>query len=127
MARRSAGKIINISIPNEKALAAYQDGKKFYYAKRGYLNNSCANCHVDYAGNAVRNETLHQTLGEATGWPTHRLKWNNLGTLHRRIAACHRDQGGKSLKAQSETYRNTEYFMAYMSNGLEVDGPSTRK
>lgn len=127
IAFRSRGKPINVTVPNEDALAAYRDGKAFYYAKRGYLNNSCANCHVDYAGSRVRSEILHPALGEATGWPVFRLKWDNLGTLQRRIAGCHRDQGAKPLAAQSDTYRNLEYFVYYMSNGLPLDGPSTRK
>jgi hypothetical protein len=29
-------------------------GKKFFYAKRGQLNLSCANCHVDFAGRRIR-------------------------------------------------------------------------
>lgn len=121
------GKPIRVAIPNADALNAYRNGQEFYYAKRGYLNNSCANCHVDYAGNKARNEILHPSIGEATGWPTHRLKWDNLGTLHRRIGGCHRDQGAKPLAAQSETYRNLEYFIYYMSNGFPYEGPVVRK
>jgi len=33
----------------------------------------------------------------------------------------------KPFKAQNEEYRNLEYFISYMSNGLEINGPGSRK
>ena len=127
MAYQSRGKRLDIKIPNAAARAAYEAGKKFYYSKRGYLNNSCATCHVQGAGLRVRTETLHPALGEVTHWPTFRLKWGHIATLHKRVRACHRDQGAQFFKAQSPQYRNVEYFMTYMSNGLPVNGPGVRK
>jgi sulfur-oxidizing protein SoxA len=32
-----------------------------------------------------------------------------------------------ALEPQSESYRNLEYFLTYMSNGLELNGPASRK
>lgn len=127
MAYQSRGKRFDIKIPNDAALAAYERGKKFYYSKRGYLNNSCATCHVQGAGMYVRTEILHPALGEFTHWPNHRLKWGHTATLHKRIRACHRDQGAKHFKAQSPQYREVEYYMSYMGNGLPVNGPGVRK
>ena len=127
MAFTSRGNPLNIEVPNADALAAYEAGKKFYYAKKGYLNNSCATCHVQGAGMRARSETMHPALGESTNFPTFRLKWDHLGTLHKRIRGCHRDQGARSFKAQSPQYRNLEYFITYMANGLQVNGPSVRK
>lgn len=127
MAYTSRGNPMDVKIPNGAALEAYEAGKKFYYAKKGYLNNSCATCHVQGAGLRVRTEILHPALGEITNWPTFRLKWDHIATLHKRIRGCHRDQGAKPYKAQSEQYRNLEYFMSYMANGLPVNGPGVRK
>ncbi|MCH9758333.1 MAG: sulfur oxidation c-type cytochrome SoxA [Proteobacteria bacterium] len=127
MAYQSRGKRLAITIPNAAAQRAYESGQKFYYSKRGYLNNSCATCHVQGAGLRVRTEVLHPALGEITNWPTHRLKWGHTATLHKRIRACHRDQGTKHFKAQSPQYREVEYFMSYMGNGLPVNGPGVRK
>ena len=127
MAFVSRGERLDIKIQSDAALAAYEDGKRFYYSKRGYLNNSCATCHVQGAGMRVRTEVLHPALGEVTHWPNFRLKWDHIATLHKRIRACHRDQGAKHFKAQSPQYRNVEYFMTYMSNGLPVNGPGVRK
>ena len=127
MAFVSRGEQFDIKVQSDGALAAYEDGKRFYYSKRGYLNNSCATCHVQGAGQRVRTEVLHPALGEVTHWPNFRLKWDHIATLHKRIRACHRDQGAKHFKAQSPQYRNVEYFMTYMSNGLPVNGPGVRK
>ena len=127
MAWTSRGKPMDIKVKTEAALLAYEEGKEFYYTKRGYLNNSCATCHVQGAGRKVRTEVLHPAIGEITHWPNFRLKWGHLATLHKRISRCHRDQGAKRFQAQDPRYRNVEYFMSYMSNGLPVNGPGVRK
>ena len=127
MAWTSRGKRFDVKIEGEGALRAYEEGKKFYYAKRGYLNNSCATCHVQGAGLRVRTEILHPALGEVTHWPNFRLKWGHIATLHKRVSRCHRDQGAKRFQAQDPRYRNLELFMTYMSNGLPVNGPGVRK
>jgi sulfur-oxidizing protein SoxA len=33
----------------------------------------------------------------------------------------------KPFKAQGEELRNMEYFLTHMSNGMEYNGPSSRK
>ncbi|MEO1885014.1 MAG: sulfur oxidation c-type cytochrome SoxA, partial [Methylococcales bacterium] len=67
MASTSEDSVLNIVIPNnEKALAAYQAGKQYFYSKRGQLNFSCANCHVQNVGRKARSETLSPALGHPT-------------------------------------------------------------
>jgi sulfur-oxidizing protein SoxA len=128
MASTSNGKKINITIPDDpRALAAYERGKEFYYTKRGQLNLSCANCHVDNAGNRIRSETLSPPLGHPSHFPAHRLKWGELGTMHRRFGGCNEQVRAKSFPAQSQEYATLEYFLNYMSNGIEVNAPSSRK
>lgn len=127
MAFVSRGNRLDIKVEGDKALAAYERGKEFYYTKRGQLNNSCATCHVQGAGKRVRTEVLHPAIGEVTHWPNFRLKWGHIATLHKRISRCHRDQGSKRFQAQHPRYREVEYFMTYMSNGLPVNGPGVRK
>jgi len=125
----SRGQKIEIKIPKEEsgALAAYEKGKQFYYAKRGQLNFSCADCHVYSAGKHLRSEVLSPGLGHATHFPVYRSEWGEMGTLHRRFAGCNELIRAKRFKAQSEEYRNLEYFMTYMNNGLSLNGPAARK
>ncbi len=128
MASTSNGKKLNVVVPDdERALAAYKRGKHHFYAKRGQLNLSCANCHVDNAGNMVRADTLSPALGHPTHFPVWRLKWDGLGTLHRRYDGCNKQVRAKPFKAQGDEYTALEYFHTYMSNGISVNAPSTRK
>jgi sulfur-oxidizing protein SoxA len=50
-----------------------------------------------------------------------------MGTLHRRFSGCNKQVRAKPFPAQGEEYRNLEYFMTYMNNGLELNGPGARK
>jgi len=129
-----AGKRIDIKIQSQAAADAYERGKEYYYSQRGYLNLSCATCHIQGAGQRVRNESLSQSLGQTSHFPVYRLKWaaadaNNdgLGTLERRVSGCIKDQGQVPPKNTSETMKELLYYMAYISNGLPVDGPDIRK
>ncbi len=122
-----AGKKVNIKISSKAAQAAYERGKKEYYSQRGYLKLSCANCHVQGSGKRVRAEYLSPLLGATTHFPVYRLKWQGLGTLERRIKGCEKNQGETPHKPSGQWTAEMLYFMAYMSNGLPIDGPDIRK
>jgi sulfur-oxidizing protein SoxA len=129
IAYTSRGNKFDIKIPDdERALAAYERGKKHYYMKRGQLNLACADCHYHSAGMKGRSEIWSPTLGHPTGMPVFRhQKWGELGTLHRRLGGCNKNIRAKPFAAQSDEFKALEYFLTYMSNGLEVNGPSSRK
>jgi sulfur-oxidizing protein SoxA len=129
MAFESRGKPFNINVAEDdhRALAAYEEGKQFYYSKRGQLNFSCADCHIASAGQYVRADRLSTSLGHPTHFPVYRSKFGNMLSLHQRVAGCIRDVRAKPFELQSTEYRNLEYFLTYMSNGLEANGPGARK
>ena len=128
MAYESRGQKVNVKVPDDAdAVAAYNAGKNFYFARRGQLNFSCASCHMESASMHVRTDTLSPALGHTTGWPVYRSKWGELGTLHRRFDGCNKQVRAKPFKAQGKEYRNLEYFLSHMSNGIEYNGPSARK
>jgi sulfur-oxidizing protein SoxA len=130
---QDAEKKVDIKILSAAAAAAYERGKEYYYTQRGYLKLSCATCHVQGAGKRVRNESLSQLAGQTTHFPVYRLKWgvskveNGLGTLERRMSGCIKDQGQVPPKTDSKEMKELLYFMAYMSNEMNVDGPDIRK
>lgn len=127
MAYTSRGKRFDIKIPDDpRALAAYREGKEFFYSRRGQLGFSCASCHVQNAGEDVRTQKLSPALGIVASFPIYRSKWGSMGTLHRRFTGCNRNVRAKPFPPQSETYRDLEYFLTYMSNGLPVAGPGAR-
>lgn len=127
IAFESRGQAINVDVPNDQAMAAYEEGKAFYYQRRGQLNFACSSCHLEMAGNKLRSERLSAALGHVTHWPTYRAKWDEVGPLHKRFMECNDQVKAKAFDLQSVEYRNLEYFLTYMSNGLPLNGPTTRK
>ena len=129
MSYNSRGQEVKVDIPSDdpRALAAYEKGKEHFYTKRGQLNFACADCHMLTAGNLYRADTTSPAFGHATSWPVFRSKWQSMGTLHRRFAGCHKNIRANPYKAQGAEYSNLEYFVTYMSNGLDFNGPAARK
>jgi len=112
---------------NPGALDAYETGKQFYYTKRGQLNFACSDCHGISSGQYVRADRLSTGLGHTTHFPVYRSKVGGMVSLHQRFSGCVRDVRAKPFELQSIEFRNLEYFLAYMSNGFEVNGPASRK
>ena len=129
IAYQSRGQVTNVEVPMDDpdALAAYNDGKSFYFSRRGQLNFACSHCHFDSSGMSLRTEKLSPAMGHTTHWPVYRSKWGELGTLHRRFEGCNKQVRAMPFKSQSKEYRNLEYFLTHMSNGLEMNGPGARK
>ena len=128
MAYTSRGKKFDVKIPNsQEALDAYEAGKKLYFTKVGQLNFSCADCHVYQTGTKLRADIPSPGIGHTTHFPAYRSGAGRLVTLHERFAGCLNRVRAKPFRAQNEEYRNLEYFISYMSNGLEINGPGSRK
>ncbi|MDW3094278.1 MAG: sulfur oxidation c-type cytochrome SoxA [Gammaproteobacteria bacterium] len=129
MAWESRGKKTNVVVPSDdpRAMQAYEKGKEYYFTRRGQLNFACYHCHFSSSGLNLRADVLSTAVGQTTGWPVYRSKWGTVGTLHRRYIGCNKQVRAKPFKAQSEEYRNLEYFHSAMSNGIELNGPSSRK
>jgi len=127
MAFTSRGKPMDIKVPNDpRALAAYEDGKRYFYTRRGQLNFSCASCHVQSPGERIRAETLAPALGIMNALPIYRSEWSGMGTTSRRLVTCNSQTRAVPLDPQSDEYRDLEYFLSYMSNGLPISGPGAR-
>jgi len=127
MAFTSRGKPFDIKIPDDpRALAAYENGKRYFYTRRGQLNFSCAGCHVQAPGERLRAEILAPALGILNALPIYRSEWSGMGTTSRRFITCNSQTRAVPLEPQSDEYRNLEYYLSYMSNGLPISGPGAR-
>ena len=127
MAFTSRGKPFDIKIPNDpRARAAYENGAKYFYSRRGQLNFSCASCHVQSAGEHIRSEVLAPALGILAAMPIYRSEWGGMGTISRRFVTCNSQVRGVPLEPQDENYRDVEYYLSYMANGLPISGPGAR-
>lgn len=127
MAFTSRGRPFDIKIPNDpRAREAYEQGKEYFYTRRGQLNFSCASCHVQNPGERLRAEVLAPALGILNAMPIYRSEWGGMGTTSRRFTTCNSQIRGVPLEPQSDEYRNLEYYLSYVSNGLPISGPGAR-
>ena len=127
LAYNSRGEKINVAALSEGAKKAYNKGRDFYLQPRGQLGLSCAKCHTYNSGRLARADMLSPQLGHTSHFPVFRAKWQALGTLHRRYDGCNKNMRATPMKTQGEEYRNLEFFQAYVSNGLEINGPGYRE
>jgi sulfur-oxidizing protein SoxA len=127
MSETSRGKAFDIKIPDDpRAHAAYDDGKKYFYTRRGQLGFSCSSCHVGSSGQRLRGDILAPALGILASFPIYRSDWGSMGTIDRRFTSCSSQMRSQPLPPQDVSYRNLEYFLSYMSNGVPIAGPGTR-
>ena len=118
---------MDIKIPKDpRALDAFDKGKEYFYTRRCQINFSCASCHVQNPGNHMRTEVLAPALGIMNALPIYRSAWGGMGTTSRRLRSCNSQVRAVPLKAEDEDYRDVEYFLSYMANGLPISGPGAR-
>jgi len=127
MAFTSRGKPMDIKIPDDpRALAAFENGKRYFYTRRGQMNFSCASCHVQSPGERIRAEILAPALGILNAMPIYRSEWSGMGTTSRRFVTCNSQTRAVPLEPQADEYRDVEYFLSYVANGLPISGPGAR-
>lgn len=103
----------------------YEKGKKIYYTRFGQLDMACANCHEDYYSKNIRADRLSQ--GHINGFPTYRLKWQKIGSVHRRFKGCMQQVRAKPYKVGSDEFIALELYLAWRGNGLSVETPAVRQ
>ncbi len=102
----------------------FEKGKAFYEQRRGQLDMACMNCHVHNPGGQLRANILSQ--GQSNGFPTYRLKWQKVGSLHRRFRGCNSQVRATPYSYGSDEYVNLELYLAWRSRGLPVETPAVR-
>ena len=107
-------------------MAKWKDkGNEIYYTRYGQLDMSCAHCHENNYGNNIRADLLSQ--GQTNGFPTYRLKWQGVGSLHRRWKGCMDDVRAEGYKPGSDELIALELYLAYRGVGLPVESPAVRQ
>lgn len=124
----SDGMIMNIKVQSPKAMAAYEDGKKTYYSRKGQRNFACASCHIQNAGNRLRSDLVSPVVGQAVHWPVFFSGGDDLTTLQNQYTFCFKQLARAVPPAEdSTTMNNLEYFHSAMSNGLPMKASVFRK
>lgn len=122
------GQKINVKpITSPAALAAYDDGKMLFHTRRGQLNQSCSGCHIYSASRRIRSDLLSPLVGQVTHFPVLRAGHKDLTSLHDRYKGCMESVRAYAFKPYAKEFNNLEFFMTYMSNGLEIDAPGYRQ
>jgi len=120
---QSQGAPVSVAVTDE-LMPFYEAGEQFYNQRRGQLDMACSTCHVDNAGGQLRANVLSQ--GQANGFPTYRLKWQKVGSLHRRFRGCNKQVRAQPYSYGADEYVNLELYLTHRSNGLPVETPAVR-
>jgi sulfur-oxidizing protein SoxA len=122
----SDGMLMNVKVQGPKATAAYEDGKKTFFTRKGQLNFACDSCHVQNAGVRLRSELISPAVGHAVHWPVFR-GGDNLVMLQNRYDGCFKQVRAVPPAIGSATMNNLEYFHSSLSNGLPMKASVFRK
>jgi L-cysteine S-thiosulfotransferase len=120
---KSRGQPVNVQIDGKMA-PFFEKGKELYYTRVGQLDMACSNCHEDNYGNHIRSDNLSQ--GHTNGFPTFRLKWQKVGSTHRRFKGCMKNIRATPYKVGSDEFVNLELYIGYRGQGLPVEAPAVR-
>jgi len=120
---QSRGMPMNVAVDGPAA-PYWEIGQQLYYTRVGQLDMSCASCHEDNFGVHIRADHLSQ--GQINGFPTYRLKWGSLGSIHRRFKGCMKNIRATPYKPGGEEFMALELYVASRGNGLSVESPAVR-
>lgn len=114
-----------VNVKTDGPMQSWTDkGKELYYTRVGQLDMSCANCHEENYGKMIRADHLSQ--GQINGFPTYRLKWGGLGSIHRRFSGCMKNIRATPYKRGSDEFIALETYLASRGAGLSVETPAVR-
>lgn len=103
----------------------FENGKDYFFRRRGQFNLSCAQCHDDHWGTKMRGDTVSQ--GHINGFPTFRNDWQTLGSAHRRFQACNEGLRAQTSELGSLEYLQLEVYLMARGLGLKNETPSIRR
>ena len=121
---QSIGQTFSVDISGKNA-DAFNRGREYFYTRRGQMNLACHHCHEINAGKKLRGETLSQ--GHSNGYPTYRLQWQTLGSLHRRLRFCNAALRAEPFDYGAQEYVDLELFLAWRAASLPLETPAVRR
>ena len=124
LADRSRG--TNRTSPLAENMKTYfEQGRDYYFTRRGQFNFSCHQCHDKNWGKTMRGDKISQ--GHGTGFPSYRNAWQGLGSLHRRFKECDIGVRAEPKLLGGPEYTALELYLAYRAQGLKINAPSMRR
>lgn len=117
------GQPMSVAVDGDAA-PIFEEGKAMYYTRYGQLDMSCAHCHEDNYGNYIRADHLSQ--GQTNGFPTYRMKWQGVGSTHRRFKGCMDNIRAKPFERGGDEFLALELYTSWRGNGLAIETPAVR-
>lgn len=121
---QSKGLAYNVTVDGDAA-PFFSAGRDYFYHRRGKMNLACHHCHEVNAGKQLRGETLSQ--GHGNGYPTYRLQWQTLGSLHRRLRFCNSAIHAQPYPYGAPQYVSLELYLAWRAAELPLESPAVRR
>jgi len=127
MMETSRRNITNVIMPNDpRAEVAFNQGKTFFFSRRGQLDMACAHCHIDYANKSYGQQKIPPALGLPLRMPRYDSSNDTITTLHEQFNQCLGYTRAKPLPLQSEALRNLEFYLFYVNNTLPLNAPGVK-
>jgi sulfur-oxidizing protein SoxA len=124
VAHQSRGLPMSVAIDGP-ARPFFDRGRALYHQRQGQLDLACAQCHDQSWGKRLRAERISQ--GHATGFPTYRLEWQTLGSLHRRLRACFQGVRAEPYPSGAPELVALELYLAWRAQALPIETPAVRR
>lgn len=124
VASLSRGEAVRVDITGPAA-GYYEQGRNYFFARRGQFDLACSQCHNDNWGRKLRGETISQGHGNA--FPAYRLEWQDFGSLHRRLRDCDAGVRAEPYPYGSDIYMALELYLASRADGLVMEAPGVRR
>lgn len=113
------GSRMTIRVTGAAAREKYAAGRQFFLSRNGQANYACASCHVQHAGQILRDRALPAAIGQVTQWPLIDTPVSAV-TLQMQYTACLKRMGAQAIPPGDEALDNLEYFHSTLSNGLPL-------
>ena len=117
------GEPVNVSVDGDAA-PFFEQGEEMYYTRYGQLGLSCAHCHEENYGNYIRADHLSQ--GQTNGFPLYRMKWQGVGSTHRRFSGCMKNIRATPFAKGEDEFLALELYTSWRGNGLPIETPAVR-
>jgi len=103
----------------------FDQGRDFYFERRGQLDLSCSQCHDDLVGERLRGDLISQ--GHVNGFPFYRIMWGSMGSRHRMFEWCNTSVRAEPYALGSQEYLELELYLAWRGSGLPIETPAVRR
>jgi sulfur-oxidizing protein SoxA len=122
----SIGQKLNVRVASPPATEHYLSGRRWFTRRIGEADLACASCHVLQAGQ-TREESgkqvgLAAAVGQPMAWP--RIEpGGGVRLLQQQFQRCMDRVGAVPFELGSDPFKQIEYFLGAVSNGLTIRGP----